>query len=164
MKLAASVLHRPPTSNATTTSLQPPPRRSSGYARSLARRASAKGAAVKSPRRCRGCPALVEGGISCELGPIGYDLNAAVVETISRWHVQVREQCVSGDPGPRFPAYPGGCPFQHPPRLPKTPDWAQAARWSPRRSRARRHRQVLAANWSGRRRRRSNRNRKRCEG
>ena len=31
------------------------------YARSLARRASAKAAAVKSPRRCRGCPALVRG-------------------------------------------------------------------------------------------------------
>ena len=61
MKLAASVLHRPPTSNATTTSLQRPPRRSSGYARSLARRASAKAATVKSPRRCRGCPALVRG-------------------------------------------------------------------------------------------------------
>ena len=124
MKLAASVLHRPPTSNATTTSLQPPPRRSSGYARSLARRASAKGAAVKSPRRCRGCPALVGGGYLLRVGPhgaIGYDLNAAVVETISRWHVQVREQCVSGDPGPRFPAYPGGCPFQHPPDSPKPP-------------------------------------------
>ena len=60
-KLAASVLHRPPTSNAITTSLQRPPRRSSGYARSLARRASAKAAAVKSPRHCRGCPALVRG-------------------------------------------------------------------------------------------------------
>ena len=52
---------------------------------------------------------------------IGYDLNAAVVETINRWHVQVREQCVSGDPGPRFPAYPGGCPFQRPPDSAKPP-------------------------------------------
>ena len=109
------------------TSLQRPPRRSSGYARSLARRAPAKAAAVKSPRRCRGCPALARGGHQrgiFRIGPlglmvaIGYDLNAAVVETINQWHVQVREQCVSGDPGPRFPAYPGGCPFQ---RLSPTP-------------------------------------------
>ena len=29
-----------------------------------------------------------------------------------------------------------------PPRLRRTPDWAQAARWSPRESKVRRHRQV----------------------
>ena len=50
------------------------------------------------------------------------------------------------------------------PRLRKAPDLAQAARWSPRGSRGRRHRQLRADKGKGRRKRRNRRARKWSEG
>ena len=51
-----------------------------------------------------------------------------------------------------------------PPRLRRTPDWAQAARWSPRESKVRRHRQVRANSGRGSRSRPRRRIRKRWDG
>ena len=51
-----------------------------------------------------------------------------------------------------------------PPRLRSAPDWAQAARWSPRESKVRRHRQVRANSGRGSRSRRRSRIRKRWDG
>jgi hypothetical protein len=95
---------------------------------------------------------------------IGYDLDPSVILAVEVFEVEVDQAGVCCYPCPRFPAYAGCCPFQGPPRARKSPDCAQAARWSPRGSRARRHRQKRADKGSGNRRRRKRSRRKRWLG
>ena len=86
---------------------------------------------------------------------VGNDLNSLVILGVNVVNVEVNDSGVGGHPGSCFPAHSCRCSLEGPPpRLRKIPAWAQAARWSPKRSRARRHRQKRLVRGSGRRKRR----------
>ena len=173
MKEVASWLHLPPTSNPKTTNLQRRLRRSSGYVCSFLRRASRRAAPAKVPPVALApllASVVIRGSYPLRVGPppqgqaIGYDLDPSVILAVEVFEVEVDQAGVCCYPCPRFPAYAGCCPFHGPPRARKSPDCAQAARWSPRGSRVRRHRQKRADKGSGNRRRRKRSRRKRWLG
>ena len=108
MKLAASVLHRPPTSNATTTSLQRPPRRSS-VRRPRLQRWSLHAAVGVAQRWWGGTPRWY----LLRVGPHG--------AMVGHWLWPQCGGCRNDQPMARSSQRamcewcPGGCPFQRPP-------------------------------------------------
>ena len=150
-KSAASSLHRPPTSMAKTTRRQRSPRTSSGYVRSLACLA-ARRAGEPGWRPCRrGSPVLVKGetrvvstanwaplyrGSPCAMTSIRRLSSLLVVVTLR----SVTRTCVR-TLAPASLHTRAAARSRGPALLRNAPDVAHAARWSPKESRGRRHRQ-----------------------
>ena len=138
-KKAASSLHRPPTSTAKTAKRQRSERSSSGSA--LCGGVQGQG---RRPEHARAGQGRYQRGVHGELLPapqrqaIGNDLKPPVVD-------RPGDSCLpSGcckSPSPRPRGTRAAARSRGHPQLRRTPARAQAARWSPRESKGRRHRQ-----------------------
>ena len=128
-KVAASWLHRPPISRAKTTSRHLLERRSSGYVRSLDRRASWGAAPVYCPARLRGWLDEVRGDTkvvstaSCAPPDNGsplaiYNLNSSVIMPVNVFQVEITKPGVACNPGSCFPTDSSCCSFQRDPSPP----------------------------------------------
>ena len=157
-----SWLQRPPISKTKTTKRQRPLATSSGVNSLLVAAGILQSRPRIPPVPPSGLPFPCERRNQCcvdsQLAPpqkwqaIGYDLDPAVIQTVDAGDVQVCHPRVGGHPGTRFAANPSCCSLQwSPPQLRRSPDCAQAERWSPKGSRVRRHRQERADNGKGRR-------------
>ena len=174
MKEAVSSLHLPPTSSPKTISLQRRLRSSSGYVCSFLRRASRRAVPAKVPPCCLGTPSRVSGettvvSTASWFPPRSGNPFAITSILLSSWRSMCsklrstkRVFVVTRAPASlhmRAAARSKGAPRAH-----KSPDCAQAARWSPRESEVRRRRQKRADKGSGRRRRLKRSRRKRWLG
>ena len=171
-KVVASWLQRPPTSMASTTSLQRRVWRSSGHVRSFARLASWTAAPAWRPALLRGSLARVKGDTKVVSmaswtpphrgSPLAM---TSILRSSCRWRLSTfksmsRVLVVTRAPASRqtlAAAFSSGTPRDR-----STPAWAQAERWSPKGSRMRRHRQRRADRGKARRRRLKSRIRKIC--
>ena len=165
MKEAASSLQRPPTSIPRTTKQHREFRRSSGQARSLALRASWS---VQ-----RGSPARVSDTKAVSTANWATPQSAKPLAMTSMRRSSMWWTCWTLRSASRVWVVTRAPASRHTlaaarssglPRLRSAPDWAQAARWSPRESKVRRHRQVRANSGRGSRSRRRSRIRKRWDG
>ena len=176
MKEVASWLHLPPTSNPKTTNLQRRLRRSSGYVCSFLRRASRRAAPAKVPPRCLGTPSRVSGDTRVVSTASWFPPHkgrplAMTSILLSSWRsrcsrLRSTRRVFVVTRAPASLHMRAAARSRAPPRARKSPDCAQAARWSPRGSRVRRHRQKRAdkGSGSGNRRRRKRSRRKRWLG
>ena len=133
-----------------------------------------RAAAAKWPARRRGSPARVSGEtrvVSTANWPPPQSANPLAMTSMRRssrcWTCGMlrsasRVWVVTRAPASRHTL--AAARSSGPPRLRRTPDWAQAARWSPRESKVRQHRQVRANSGRGSRSRRRRRIRKRWDG
>ena len=170
-KFDAKILNCPPASTPKTTKRQRRGWTSSGYVRFLDLRASRSAVPAYCPLCCRGAAWLVRGETMAVSmanwlpSQRGKPFAMTSIHRLSmRWKVgmlrsEIRVCVVTLAPASlqtRAAARSKGVP-----RLRSAPDLGLAARWSPRGSKARRHRQARAVTGRGRRSLRSKRTRKR---
>ena len=162
--LAASSLHLPPVSMPRTTSRHRRLWRSSGYVRSFLRRASINAVPAYCPALRRGCPSLVSGETmvvsTASWAPPQTGRPFAITSMRrsfcrwmwSRFKSVSRVLVVTRAPASRHMRAVARSKVVL--RFRRIPDCAHAARWSPKVSRVRRHRQWRAVRGMGRRKRR----------
>ena len=173
MNVAASWLHLPPTSMARTTNLHRRDWRSSGYVRSLLRRAVWMAAPRYVPPCRRGCPSRVNGetnvvSIANWAPPHRFKPLAMTSIRLSSWRrrcsrLRSATRVLVVTRAPASQQMVAAARSKGTPRPRKIPACGHAARWSPKGSRVRRHRHWRADKGRGSRNRRRRRRRKRCE-